>query len=305
MKSLAHDSNAHVRFLVACRRCKRQYDASQRHTGDGFYCRCGELVTVPTERGHAAAVVRCSACGGVRLNQRPACTYCGADFTLHERDLHTICPECTARISDRARFCHYCATPIVPVGSAGESTEYDCPACGAERQLFSRALSDARVSVMECGGCGGMWLDNTVFELLEERATRSAASDTTHEHEKHRGQGTQAQDRHGRFYRKCPRCDALMHRRNYGRRSGVLVDTCKQHGIWLDFGELDVILRWIKTGGLSNAEKWEKQRVDEGKKATKLLRDIDRQRATWAPDSPSRGAGGADLVARILGFLID
>lgn len=305
MTNPAHNSSTPCRLLVACDHCKRQYDASQRHPRDRFHCRCGEVVVVPSGRGHDAAVVRCSACGGVRRNQEPACGYCGADFTLHERDLHTICPDCTARISDRARFCHYCATPIVPQGSAGESTQYNCPACGAERQLFSRALSDTRVSVMECGSCGGMWLDNAIFELLEERTAVSAASDTTHEHEKHRGRGTQAQDRHGRFYRKCPQCDTLMHRRNYGRRSGVLVDTCKRHGIWLDIGELDTILRWIKTGGLSNAEKWQQQRDDREKKVAKLLHDIDRQRNTQSPGSAARSPGGVDLVARILGFLVD
>ncbi len=305
MNNPASNAAKPVRFLVACDHCKRQYDASGRQAGDRFHCQCGESVVVPPLRGHDAAVVRCSSCGGVRLDREPACTYCGADFTLHERDLHTICPQCTARISDRARFCHYCATPIAPQGSAGEATEYDCPACGAGRPLFSRALGDARVSVMECGACGGLWLDNAVFGLLEERATGSATSDTTHAHEKHRGRGAQTPDRHGRFYRQCPECGTLMHRRNYGRRSGVLVDTCKRHGIWLDLGELDTILRWIKTGGLGNAKKWEKQRVAEQQKVASLLNNIDQQRDKRTSIASSHAPGGVDLIARILGYLTD
>lgn len=39
-------------------------------------------------------------------------------------------------------------------------------------------------------------------------------------------------------YVACPRCGEIMARRNFGRTSGILVDTCKKHGIWLDRGEL-------------------------------------------------------------------
>ncbi len=301
MDSETPDSNPVLRHLVACDHCERQYDASRRRAGDRFHCRCGEMITVPAPVGHDAAVVRCSACGGVRLDREPACRYCGADFTLHERDLHTLCPECAARISDRARFCHHCATPIAPQEMAGEATQYACPACGEDRPLHSRALGDPRVSVMECGSCGGLWLDNVVFELLEERFRGSAVSATTFAHEKYRGRGDGERDRAAPFYRKCPLCDTLMHRRNYGRRSGVLVDTCKAHGIWFDLGELDTVLRWVRAGGLDRAEKWAKQTREHDAKAARLLSSIDHQRQA----SQARPQGsGVDLIARILDFLV-
>ena len=50
-------------------------------------------------------------------------------------------------------------------------------------------------------------------------------------------------------YRSCVICGKLMHRRLYGRGSGVVIDTCRDHGIWFDHGELFDIL---KSGGDKN-----------------------------------------------------
>ena len=41
----------------------------------------------------------------------------------------------------------------------------------------------------------------------------------------------------------------LMNRVNFGRRSGVVIDQCIKHGIWLDSGELTHLLEWKKAGG--------------------------------------------------------
>jgi Zn-finger nucleic acid-binding protein len=56
-------------------------------------------------------------------------------------------------------------------------------------------------------------------------------------------------------YLKCPVCGELMNRRSYGARSGVVADICKDHGIWLDGGELGRILKWAKAGGQLHDQK--------------------------------------------------
>ena len=127
-----------TRCLVACSACKRQFDASGLAAGSRFHCACGELVVVPRFRTHDAAVVRCSSCSAPRAQGATSCSHCGADYTLHERDLHTVCPCCMTRVSDRARYCHHCATPIVPQGSAGKPTKSICPACGRKNTMNSR-----------------------------------------------------------------------------------------------------------------------------------------------------------------------
>lgn len=40
-----------------------------------------------------------------------------------------------------------------------------------------------------------------------------------------------------------------MNRSNFGRHSGILVDRCREHGLWFDASELDAALRWIRSGG--------------------------------------------------------
>ncbi len=55
-------------------------------------------------------------------------------------------------------------------------------------------------------------------------------------------------------YRPCPCCDALMHRRNFGQSSGVIIDTCSLHGTWFDAGELPAVLRFTESGELLRSE---------------------------------------------------
>jgi len=45
-----------------------------------------------------------------------------------------------------------------------------------------------------------------------------------------------------------------MHRRNFGRSSGVIVDVCAVHGLWFDRGELPRVLAFVAGGGLERAE---------------------------------------------------
>jgi len=40
-----------------------------------------------------------------------------------------------------------------------------------------------------------------------------------------------------------------MNRINFGTKSGVIVDRCKEHGVWLDGGELRHLFEWMKAGG--------------------------------------------------------
>jgi len=66
-------------------------------------------------------------------------------------------------------------------------------------------------------------------------------------------------------YRHCPVCDDLMNRRLYGKRSGVIVDRCRDHGLWLDAGELRQLMEWAHAGGLLHhaARMEEEQREQE------------------------------------------
>ena len=75
-----------MRLLVACTKCRRQFDATGREPGSRFRCHCGTVLTVEQSPGHDASVVRCSSCGAPREERATGCQFCGADFTLRERD---------------------------------------------------------------------------------------------------------------------------------------------------------------------------------------------------------------------------
>jgi len=289
-----------MRLLVACDGCKRQFDASGREPGSRFRCSCGELLTVPRLQGHDAAVVRCSSCGAPREGEAPTCRFCDSDFTLHERDLHTICPGCMARISDRARYCHHCATAITPQGTAGETVDETCPVCGDEQKLVSRALGGRGITVLECGTCAGLWLGKEVFRLLEKEA-RERATSLSDERAGHVPPLPGARQR-GPLYRPCVICGSLMHRRNYGRRSGVILDMCHEHGLWFDAGELDQALRWVRDGGWAEAERIRSERVRDRERQERFRRLTETPASsTEARLSGRSGVGWAvtDLVGEL------
>src|SRR5690606_5556920 len=59
-------------------------------------------------------------------------------------------------------------------------------------------------------------------------------------------------------YVPCPDCSQLMNRSNFARSSGIIIDMCKQHGVWFDAGELPKIIEFIDKGGLDRAREKEK-----------------------------------------------
>ncbi|MCB1036418.1 MAG: zf-TFIIB domain-containing protein, partial [Acidobacteria bacterium] len=75
-------------------------------------------------------------------------------------------------------------------------------------------------------------------------------------------------------YRPCPVCGKLMNRQNYGRRSGIIVDRCGEHGIWFDHEELDRILAWIRRGGLRQAQARQVEEQAEKTREQRLSRSL-------------------------------
>src|SRR5262245_42576903 len=226
-----------MRLLVACPECSRQYDATGRRPGGRFRCHCGEVVTVRQPQGHETRAVRCSSCGAARADDDDGrCAYCQTSFTLHERDLNTVCPHCLARVSDQARFCHHCGTGLTPELNAGADTDLACPACQTGRGLVSRQIGIEKVAILECGRCAGFWLGHDAFQLLLERAKREALPTGTHMETPREiaakfglpdGAAAPKAGRPGAFYRPCPVCGEQMNRRNYGGVSGVIIDLCR------------------------------------------------------------------------------
>jgi Zn-finger nucleic acid-binding protein len=237
-----------MRLLVKCPNCSQKYDATKRKIGSRFRCRCGKVVEICEPQSHEASVIHCSACGASRESGERACKYCGSDFTIHELDLNTVCPGCLARVSDRARFCHHCASPLSVEAVAGEEQPFHCPAC-EDRQLVSRRLESIETSSLECQVCAGLWIGLESFHDLLALEARGNVGESV----SHRRPTTDPSK--AKRYRACPLCRQLMMPRHMGKgRSGIILDVCGEHGLWFDCDELSHLIAWMRNGGLETVK---------------------------------------------------
>lgn len=107
-----------------------------------------------------------------------------------------------------------------------------CPRC--DRDLVAESIGPNQVE--RCHECHGVWIAAAEFnELLGDLDRREAV--------RARERARPGEEPVG--YLACPRCREIMARRNFGRTSGIMVDTCKKHGIWLDRGELRRVVEFL------------------------------------------------------------
>ncbi len=239
-----------MRHLVACPTCRRQVDATGLSPGEAFPCVCGARVTVGAPRVHDAAVVRCSACGGTRQGGEEACGWCGSAFTLRAQDLHTICPQCATRISDRARFCHACGVPVAAQPPGARDPAQTCPACAARPALLSRVLAGAP-PLLECERCAGLWVTPDDLRVLVLRAGRAGGTEDLAAlvpGPAPAARAAPATTASGPLYRPCVRCGERMNRTRFAGRTSVVVDYCRLHGVWFDGDELARALEEVGPG---------------------------------------------------------
>jgi Zn-finger nucleic acid-binding protein len=75
-------------------------------------------------------------------------------------------------------------------------------------------------------------------------------------------------------YIPCPVCGQLMNRVNFARCSGVIVDLCRQHGVWFDRDELSSIVEFIRSGGLELSRTKEKRELEEERRKLQQGRTV-------------------------------
>lgn len=179
----------------------------------------------------------------------------------------TICPNCGAPANELARHCEYCRAPIATVRCArcyqmnvpealhcsgcgwelgleplSEPDSLSCPWCRERLQAFSG--DGGRLH--DCAHCGGQFVEHgLLLWLLERRAVVGRAVPRRVPQENPLLQPVR--------YLRCPCCDVLMNRKNFGGSSGIIVDICSQHGSWFDSGELPHVLTFVESGGLDRA----------------------------------------------------
>ena len=96
-----------------------------------------------------------------------------------------------------------------------------------------------------------------------------------------------------------------MNRVNFERVSGVLLDRCRDHGIWFDATELDAVLRFIKHGGERAADELRQQ--EERARAAQLKFKVEPKttedaRAFALADPPRES--GLDAIPWVVHWLL-
>jgi Zn-finger nucleic acid-binding protein len=163
------------------------------------------------------------------------------------------CGNCGAPLTGNLLVCQYCKTrQDVDLAIINRYTvekpgsDRICPRCHTPLQVIDLRL-DGKFYIERCQDCLGLFFDPGELEALLDKTV-------THVYEVDRQrldeiQGAKRSSEYPLGYIDCPVCKKLMNRINFGSRSGVIADKCRDHGLWLDGGELRQILEWVKAGG--------------------------------------------------------
>jgi Zn-finger nucleic acid-binding protein len=144
---------------------------------------------------------------------------------------------------------------MVEATGVAESPVGGCPRC--RTSLEPLAIGEA--SLNECHKCSGLWMTVDAFEeLCSDRDEQSAVLGY-----KGGSRKTEIGEPGKVTYVPCPVCGDLMNRSNFARASGIIIDTCRKHGVWFDAEELPGIIEFIRNGGMRIARQRESREIEE------------------------------------------
>jgi len=223
-----------------------------------------------------AKTLHCQSCGASVGEDDLQCPYCGSQLAT------LACPRCFAMVGIHASHCPRCGAAIER--AAPTATALACPGCAAT--LAATVVGG--VSLDQCRACGGVWVGQQNFEqIAADRAERGEVLGALP------GEGPRVPVQIGAVrYRPCPQCGKLMNRTNYGRISGVVLDVCKDHGLWFDRDELRQVLAFIEGGGLEKSHLRQAQEEEERRRMPRP----DLPAGAWTEVETSRGRSG-DLIS--------
>jgi Zn-finger nucleic acid-binding protein len=134
-------------------------------------------------------------------------------------------------------------SPVNPYREA-PAPDRPCPRCGVG--LADRPVADVRIG--ECPRCAGVFVPAHLIprflDALDLGGEVMATFPST---------PTTVRPPGGPMYVKCPRCAVLMNRRQFAPGAKVVVDVCRDHGLWLDDGELRALAGFAAAGGIERA----------------------------------------------------
>lgn len=175
------------------------------------------------------------------------------------------CKSCAAPLPANINRCIYCGVRN-DVDLQGKhqytittlASDRPCPHCKIVLQTIRLDLKEP-FYIERCYSCYGLFFDPGEIEILLESSVSNIFSINT-EHIDNINKDRYQKSKKIKYV-ECPVCHILMNRVNYSHRSGVIIDQCIKHGVWLDNGEITHLMEWKKAGGelLSTKKKQEKK----------------------------------------------
>ena len=199
----------------------------------------------------------CPNCGAAVATNAPVCAYC--DAPLYSR----ICANCFSAVGISMNHCPNCGAAVMESQRALKK-DLKCPVCA--NMLETHEINSYPIYV--CPKCGGLWLDHESFQLIFDRVEKQALEwvynlpDLKVSNER----------KSRRTYIPCPECGTIMNPKQFARCSGVVIDTCRKHGHWFDWQELNQVIEFVQKGGMSKSRILELESLKE---------DLKRERFNW------------------------
>lgn len=189
-------------------------------------------------------MLRCRACGAdieapVFPGAHVRCA-CGADNVVPAPD------DLAAQGPYRQAAAQPHAPASAPIPTAPSMTSPSSHGLGPLCPRCTRLLRDDDAeTALVCDQCGGRLIDHALLGARVQAERPSQRPEAPPAHAPHEG----VKPPSGALAR-CPECDEVMTPMNFGRRSGIVVDVCRDHGTWFDRGELEAVLAFVRAGGI-------------------------------------------------------
>ena len=215
----------------------------------------GEVACTCPPPSLEAREVKCPSCGGALRVGARACPYCRSTIAT------TRCSSCFAWNLADAQHCQACGRGLAAGAGEGTAKNLVCPRCSGS--LSTRRYHE--LDVDECDACGGLLVSPRMVDRIvasHDGATGLRLALPAR---------PQARETAVRYIR-CSVCQKSMNREAFGRISGVVVDVCREHGVWFDPGELGEVLAFIERGGLTRARERERFELDEAARSLRTAR---------------------------------
>ncbi|NCN40627.1 zf-TFIIB domain-containing protein [bacterium] len=136
----------------------------------------------------------------------------------------------------------------------------DCPKC---QGMKLKVETYEGVQLDKCPKCQGIWLDEGELIQIVKTEEETFPEELLHETISDAFNGVPKKEVEEDVH--CPKCSKAMRPVNYDYGSGVVIDRCAEHGIWLDGKELDKVQ--------VHAEHWQQQAELNKGEWTKLVND--------------------------------